>query len=433
MYYKAIMLFVGVLTYSYSVAQSYRLDSVVKTINETKNVVFFKYDNVDLIIENISYDLKGPAVEVQEKTSNRCHFDERGNLLNSLYTRWNLLTNDWDNVSKYTSNYNENNQLIQHTSYYGEDKNWTKEFEVTYSHGADTLTEIYYELKDGILQAIQKSIKKNNSLFADDWENILFLWNQSNHSWENYIHTTNIFSRDSIVLGYERYGWKDNEWSNEQRVIYEFDEKGNKTESYTVYTGIGTAWVPAYKFEDKNLIINDQRVSQSRTYRWTEGVDAWKISSEVKQCQDENGMDLESFCYLLNTKNNQLMLVAQSMWEYDDNKRVKLTKTLNYQDDLLDDGFQFTYTYNDEGKLLVKNEYVLDKDNTTWKMLRSTEFSYARAITIIEMDETVYDYMDVTIAFDVKHPFDRIRIYEFVDDKKILVEEQVYFYSQILI
>lgn len=412
-----------------SIAQEYRLDSVVYTTKGYQFIFSQTYDAENRKAEIIRYELNSITAEIQEKIRSQIQYDEQDNELQSVSALWNPLSNTWDEEEKTENKYNADQKLTQKITYRKKGQEWIKEFENTRMYVNDSITDIDYELREDKYQPIHKYMTVVNACNETKIRDI-FLWNDEAQSLTQSTRTEYHYINDTILTDYITLELKENQWYNQEKMVYEFEENGQRTDNYIIYKGSDSDWIPSYRSEQVNLPKEQKKIS--RNYSWSESDSSWKKYSEIVRFLNEDGKENNILFSEHNEETNQFQLSVERMMLYDQQNRLTLTQEINHHGEQMS-GMQNTVKFDEEGNLIRISYHEFDADNDTWNDYLTTEFFFEKKIVLKEdKDKKELDFFSLNEHQyqQNKYAVQKVKVYEYSSGEKALLEEYKYFYSE---
>src|SRR5690554_3480503 len=425
-YFILLSLFIGFS----AAAQQYRLDSLVHTVKDRQFITSTKHDTVNRQAEIIRYQRENPDAEIQKTERIILRYDEHGNDVQTIFASWNTISNDWSEDEKTENEFNADNKLTRIVTHRKKNNEWIKEFENIRIYTKDSITQIDYELREDKFRPIHKNITVVNP-----YDNVkyyeIFLWNDTTQNWRSYIKTENLYKNDTILTGYATYEWKENQWQNQEKVAYEFDPNGQRTNNYTTYKQNGSDWTPIDKLEHIELPETKKKIS--RIYKWSEADNDWTVRSKVETYLNYEGKKQDVLFSSLDTTTNQLKLELEQMHFYDREGRLTTFQEFYHAKEKIT-GTQSTVKFDEDGNVYHEGYYELDTETDNWKDKVSTEISFYKKIVLDtslgahkKLDFFGLNYYNYITN---KNAVKQVKVYQHKDGEKILSEEYEYFYSE---
>lgn len=423
----SLLIFIAV-TFS-AKAQQYQLDSIVHTVQEKQFVTIQNHDIDKQRAEIIRFE--------RNKNSSEKKFTERINIrynnhfknTQHIYSLWNSDGNNWLEYEKTEEEYNAENKLIGQTSYRKQGKEWRMEYQHKKTYAKDTLIETDYEYRNNKFQPVIKSLTFINSFDKVKYYETL-RWNDTIDDWKKLSQTRNVYQNDTILIAYEVYEWKDNQWKNQEKVTYELDKNNQRTDNYTVYLGVDSEWIPKNKFEQ--IELTQERKKLSKTYTWSEEKNDWILSTQVDTYLNDKGEKQDVIYSELDKTTNQLKPTLERMHFYDDQNRLTLFQEIYPQDEKIV-GTQNTVKFDEEGNVYREDFFELNAETDQWKEKTSTEFLFDKNILLPSTEErkkldffNLNEHNYLTNKYAVK----QVKTYQYKNGEKVLFEEYEYFYSE---
>lgn len=426
---RYFLLVLTLISFSAS-AQQYRLDSMVHTVKGKQFISSQKYNTEKKLAEIIRYERENPTSDIQKVERIQVQYDKNDNELLNLFASWNPINKSWNEDEKTEKEFNADNKLTHIVTHRKKNNEWVKEFENIRIYAKDSITQIDYELREEKFQPTHKNITIVNSSNKVKTYHI-FLWNNENQNWQQFTRTENQFQKDTILIGYETYEWKENQWQNQEKVVYEFDQTGQKTGNYTTYTQNGNNWTPIDKLE--HIELPEQKKKISRIYKWSEADNKWIVRSQTETYLNNEGKKQDILYSTLDTTTNQLKLELEQMHFYDQEGRLTTFQEFYHNGEKMV-GTQSTVKFDDEGNVYYEGYYELDAETDSWKDKVSTEILFDKSIVLDTTFEAhknldffgLNEYNYITNKYAPK----QVKVYQYKDGEKVLFEVYEYFYSE---
>lgn len=424
-------LFLICLSISFAgIAQNYRLDSIVHSVNGTQFITSQKYNAESRKAELVRY-LQQRANDVIQKTERaQVIYDDKGNELCHIFSVWNTTDNSWDEEEKTEQEFNADNKLVSVNSHRKRNNQWIKVFENKRLYTQDSIIETDYDTKEDQFQPTQKSISVINT-FDKVKTHEIFLWNDKNQRWQPLARTSNTYQKDTLLIGFETAEWKEKQWQKQEKVVYKLDKDNLPTENYTLYKGQKNHWMPVSKFTEESLPGLNKKISS--TSKWGNTDNRWIIQTQVETYFNELGKKQDILCSEMDSSTHQLKLQLEQMYIYDKEGRLTLFQDIYHADEIRT-GIQNTVKFDKEGNVVQENRYEFDSKNDTWNEKMRTEFVYDKNIALDAAFEehkkldlftlNGYNYSTNTSATK------QVKIYRYDNGKKVLAEEFEFFYSK---
>src|SRR5690554_155342 len=423
-------LFILTLISFSATAQQYRLDSLVHTVKGRQFITSTKNDTVNKQAEIIRYQREDPDAEIQKTERVIVRKNESGNDVYSVFALWNPAIKNWDEYEKTETAYNADNKITHSVMHRKKNNEWVKEFENIRIYTKDSITQIDYELREDKFRPIHKNITVVNP-----YDNVkyyeIFLWNDTTQNWRSYIKTENLYKNDTILTGYATYEWKENQWQNQEKVAYEFDQNGKRTDNYTTYKQNGNDWTPIDKLEHIELPETKKKIS--RIYKWSEADNDWIVRSQTETFLNYEGKKQDVLFSSLDTTTNQLKLELEQMHFYDREGRLTTFQEFYHAKEKIT-GTQSTVKFDEDGNVYHEGYYELDAETDKWTDKVYTEISFYKNIVLDtslgahkKLDFFGLNYYNYITN---KNAVEQVKVYQHKDGEKILSEEYEYFYSE---
>lgn len=425
---KTFLILILFISFS-AVAQQYKLDSVVQTINGAQFITTQKYDTRNKKAELVRYERAEANSAIQKLEHTQVTYDDKGNEISQIFSPWNPTKNTWDEEEKTEKEFNTDNKLIRVSTHHYKNNRWMIESENTRVYTPNSIIETDYETKDNKLQPMHKNISVTNA-FDKIKTHETFLWNDKSQSWQPLTQTKNNYQNDTILIGYETLKWKENQWQKQEKVVYELNAKGNITNNYTLYNARHNSWVPINKFEEEDFPQQNKKISN--TYRWLETDNKWIIHSQTETFFNEHGKKQDVLISERDTSTHQLKLQLEQMFFYDDALRLNLFQYFDHSAKKIT-GIQNSIKLDKEGNVIQENQFELDAENNIWIEKTTTESEYYQNIvldTAVEAHKKL-DFFGLNVYnyINNKHATKNVKTYQYRGGKKVLHEEFQFFYS----
>lgn len=426
---KSYLIFLCLSVSISGIAQQYQLDSVVHIINDTQLIASQKYDAESRKAELVRYQRQGANDAVQKMERAQVIYDDKGNELYHIFSVWNPTANTWNEEEKTEQEFNAANKLTRVSNHRKRNNHWIKIFENKRSYVQDSIIETDYDTKNDKFQPTHKSISVTNTLDKVKTHEI-FLWNAKKHIWQPLNRTSNIYQKDTMIIGFEIVEWKENQWQKQEKVVYKLGKDNLPTGNYTLYKGQKNEWRPVTKFEEESLPEQNKKISS--TYKWENTDNKWIIQAQVETYLNKEGKKQDVLFSEIDTSNRQLKLQLEQMHFYDKQGRLIIFQNFDHSNETRT-GTQSTVKFDKEGNVIQENRYELDPENDTWNEKMRTEFVYDKNIALDSTFEqrknldlfSLNGYNYITNKYAVK----QVKIYRYENGKKILSEEFECFYS----
>lgn len=410
-------------------AQQYQLDSMVHTVNR-KQFITVQNHNIDknqAEIIRFERDNQSSTKRYTERIS--VHYNEHYKALQTVFDLWDSDNNSWVGYEKTEEEYNSDNKLIGQTGFRKQGKEWRMEYQHKKTYAKDSLIETDYEFRNNKLQPTIKSITFINAHNKVDYYET-WRWNDTIQDWSKLAQTRNIYQNDTILTAYEVYEWKENQWQNQEKVVYELDKNNQRTDNYTSFVGNALVWIPKYRFEQ--IELPEQWKKLSKTYTWSEEKNDWILSTQVDTYLNDKGEKQDVIYSELNKTTNLLKPTLERMHFYDDQNRLTLFQEIYLQGEKMV-GTQNTVKFDEEGNVYQEDFFELDAETDQWKDKVSTEFTFDKNILLKSSENrkkldffNLNEYNYLTNKSAVKE----VKTYQFKNGEKVLFEEYEYFYSE---
>lgn len=215
------------------------------------NYYVYSYNETNALISSLEQIWQNE----EEKWVNSClstnHFDDRGNLDNSIRQIWS--NEKWVNSSQNLNTYNLNGSLLTSLVQYWTDYNWVNSELYTCTYNADEKMLLklmqYYDNETWINFMLNVNTFDFKGNYLTHCE---LLWDKG--AWINYILVSRTFDESGNMLSELSQEWYDT-WDNVNNSVYTYDENGNCT---------STTWF----IWNNNVWENTARVE----YEYAEGI-----------------------------------------------------------------------------------------------------------------------------------------------------------------
>lgn len=302
-------------------------------------------------------------------------------------------------------------------------------FENKRSYDRDSIIETDFETRNDKFLPTHKSISVINP-FNKVITHEIFLWTDKNQTWQPFNRTINSYQKDTTMTGSETVVWNENQWKTQEKAVYESGKDSLPTDNYTLYKGENNHWIPVTKFEEKEF--PEQKKKISNTYKWSQTDNKWHIQTQIETYFNEEGKKQDVLFLEADTSTHQLKLQLEQLHLYDKDGRLTLFQDFHHFNGIIT-GAQNIVKFDEEGNVIQENMYDFDPKNDTWNEKTTTEFEYAKNITLDTTFEahknldlfTLNEYNYITNKYATK----QVKIYRYENGKKVLSEEFEYFYS----
>lgn len=205
-------------------------------------------------------------------------YDEQGNVLLKVSTRYDANTNEWVGDVKDEYAYT-NNKCTLYIFY-----RWNKE---TSQWVYLSKNETEYDANGNITLGIN------------------YNWENSKNQWIPSSKRTYIYSQEGKMTNYTNFQWdiSTSQWFNNQKTDYFFDTNGRETEQvYSEWDNSASKWIGLNKYESN---YNEKAfLTFTASSRWNKIMNTWDISSKEEYEYDSNGNNTSITSYYWNLSEN---------------------------------------------------------------------------------------------------------------------------------
>jgi len=411
------------------VAQKYKLDSLVHTVNDAQYIVSQKYDQTNGKAEIIRYERIEPSDTIQKLERTQVQYDVVGNESLNVFSIWDPTTNSWDEQEKTLKEFNFDNKLIHLSTYSKINKRWEKVLENKRLYTQDSIIETDYGIREEKLLPINKSITVMNTFHKVSTHEI-FNWNDQKKTWQQLIQTTNQYQNDSILVSFQTLKWNDNLWQKHEKCVYESDIDSLRAQNYTLYNGRMNSWIPIIKFEKEELPEQNKKIN--RTYKWSLTDEKWMVSSQTEIIYNKDGKEINVLLSELDSSTNEMKVLLEKKNFYDQEGRCILFQNIDYSNEELV-GTKNIISFDKDGNVIQVNAYEWNIDTDSWRQKMISKFFYDKNIelNLTNQGDKNFDmfglneYNYITNKYAIK----RVKMHKYKNGVKTLDEDFDFFYS----
>jgi type IX secretion system substrate protein len=296
-------------------------------------------------------------------------FDANGDLIQYLYSDWDVKNNQWNAETKSEYAYNANRNLTQRIYYRWNltTGKWSEYYKYGYS----------YDAKGNLIQNIEYDWNKGTSLWEADsksestydangnkLQTLSYYWDFNSNQWiiwgkAKFTYNTNSNLTQTII-----YYWRKLLWVLIEKVEYQYDLNGNLTQLLVQDRDrITNEWIPSYKMEyTYDADGNRTRYDGSE---WSQSNSQWYAHFKEEYTYDANGNRTEFLVYGLD----------QSM-KFVFSSKEESTYDISYSiSDLI-----IPFWYSSNSMLTGTILYDWDKNSFDWDTNNRSTYYYSEQI-----------------------------------------------------
>jgi len=355
------------------------------------------------------------------------YYNNSGGLQDNLYTVFNTVTDQWNNLTRYVYSYGTQGNTVSYTgqTWYLTGGNWVNFMYYHYNGNGEIDTSFYLNFN----QNANNFSSGNKSIYSYNSNNQVLqtigqVWDSSSQAWVNssimlYTYQTTGQMSEQIT---QNWNASQGNWVNSQKIDYSYDGSGFAT-GYITYTWnqSNSQWIQSMQAIYTNSVAG--LPTQKLYQQWNSGTNAWQnsemdtyqynVNNQMLQTIDKlwdapssvwmnnwmqtnsyysNGIQDTVFQYYWNPNTSNWMASYYSLNDSSGYVNEYYSKSIDWTTYTYVSGYLFQYFYNSQNQTTEYQHYNLNITTGNWDLSSHHLYTYdGNGNNTMELDQNYND------------------------------------------